>query len=118
MCNWVTMLYSRKLTECCKPGIMKKKITIYEKKEQCISNTEFNMRAGLEDFGAEFYYPICNKRLKPKKKKKRTQNLHLSLLLPSHNPEFLKMIFYTDCIRVQSEKATLGVPIMAQWKQI
>ena len=28
MCNWVTMLYSRKLTEQCKPAIMKKKITI------------------------------------------------------------------------------------------
>ena len=25
MCNWVTMLYSRKLTEHCKPAIMKKK---------------------------------------------------------------------------------------------
>ena len=28
MCNWVTMLYSRKLTEHCKPAIMKK---IYKK---------------------------------------------------------------------------------------
>ena len=25
MCNWVTMLYSRKLTEHCKPAITKKK---------------------------------------------------------------------------------------------
>ena len=25
MCNWVTMLYSRKLTEICKPAIMEKK---------------------------------------------------------------------------------------------
>ena len=33
MCNWVTMLYSRKLTEYCKPAIMEKiKITIYIKK--------------------------------------------------------------------------------------
>ena len=24
MCNWVTMLYSRKLTEQCKPAIMEK----------------------------------------------------------------------------------------------
>jgi len=29
MCNWVTMLYNRKLTEHCKPAIMKKiKITV------------------------------------------------------------------------------------------
>ena len=26
MCNWVTMLYSKKLTEHCKPAIMEKKI--------------------------------------------------------------------------------------------
>ena len=35
MCNWVTMLYSRKLTEHCKPAIMEKiKIIIYIKKNQ------------------------------------------------------------------------------------
>ena len=28
MCNWVTVLYSRKLTEHCKPAIMEKKIKI------------------------------------------------------------------------------------------
>ena len=35
MCDWVTMLYSRKLTEHCKPAIMEKiKIIINEKKEK------------------------------------------------------------------------------------
>ena len=29
MCNLVTKLYSRKLTEHCKPAIMKKKIILY-----------------------------------------------------------------------------------------
>ena len=29
MCNWVTTLYSRKLTEQCKPAIVEKKISIY-----------------------------------------------------------------------------------------
>ena len=32
MCNWVTMLYSRKLTEHCKPAIMEKK-SLYIKNE-------------------------------------------------------------------------------------
>ena len=33
MCNWLTMLYGRKLTEHCKPAIMEKtKIIINEKK--------------------------------------------------------------------------------------
>ena len=32
MCNWVTMLYSRKLTEHCKPAIMEKnKKSLYKK---------------------------------------------------------------------------------------
>ena len=34
MCNWVTLLYSRKLTEHCKPAIMEKiKIIIKKKKK-------------------------------------------------------------------------------------
>ena len=35
MRNWLTILYSRKLTEHCKPGIMEKKIksTIYKNKQ-------------------------------------------------------------------------------------
>ena len=32
MCNWVTMVYSRKLTEHCKPAIMEKK-SLYIKNE-------------------------------------------------------------------------------------
>ena len=32
MCNWVTMLYSRKLTEHCKPAIMEKNKNQYIKK--------------------------------------------------------------------------------------
>ena len=32
--NWVPMLYSRKLTEHCKPGIMGKKINIFKKKKK------------------------------------------------------------------------------------
>ena len=38
MCNWVTMLNSRKLTEHCKPAIMEIKIII--KKIKFISNTQ------------------------------------------------------------------------------
>ena len=34
MCNWVTMLYSRKLTEHCKPAIMEKNKNHYIKKKQ------------------------------------------------------------------------------------
>ena len=39
MCNWVTMLYSRKLTEHCKPAIMEKiKIILKIKKiKYCLS---------------------------------------------------------------------------------
>jgi len=33
MCNWVTMLYSRKLTEHCKLAIMERKIIILKKKK-------------------------------------------------------------------------------------
>ena len=34
MCNWVTMLYSRKVTEHCKPVIMKKNKNHYKKRNQ------------------------------------------------------------------------------------
>ena len=34
MCNWVTMLYSRKLTEHCKPAIMEKKSLAKTKKQK------------------------------------------------------------------------------------
>ena len=34
MCNWVTMLYGRKLTEHCKPGIMGKNKNHYIKKKE------------------------------------------------------------------------------------
>ena len=34
MCNWVTMLNSRKLTEHCKPAIMKKKKLLYKKRSK------------------------------------------------------------------------------------
>ena len=34
MCNWVTMLGSRKLTEHCKPAIMKKKKSIKKKRQR------------------------------------------------------------------------------------
>ena len=34
MCNWVTMLYSRKLTEHCKPAMMEKKIITQKKKKK------------------------------------------------------------------------------------
>ena len=37
MCNWVTMLYSSKLAEHCKPGIMRKKIKKFLKN----NNLEF-----------------------------------------------------------------------------
>jgi len=34
MCDWVTMLYSRKLTEQCKPDTMEIKIIIKQKKKE------------------------------------------------------------------------------------
>ena len=34
MCDWVTLLYSRKLTEHCKPGMMEKRIKIIKKKKK------------------------------------------------------------------------------------
>ena len=34
MCNWVTLLYKRKLTRHCKPGIMEKNHYIYIKKNK------------------------------------------------------------------------------------
>ena len=37
MCDWVTLLYSRKLTEHCKPAIMEKKIIIYKKRAENIN---------------------------------------------------------------------------------
>ena len=47
MCHWVTMLYSRKLTEHCKPAIMEKIKIIIKKKENV--NVELHLitsRAG------------------------------------------------------------------------
>ena len=40
MCDWVTLLYSRKLTEHCKPAIMEK-IKIILKKEMCVIQDTF-----------------------------------------------------------------------------
>ena len=34
MCHWVTLLYSRKLTEHCEPAIMKKKTIKYKKRKK------------------------------------------------------------------------------------
>ena len=34
MCDWVTLLYSRKLTEHCKPGIMEKVIKKRERQQR------------------------------------------------------------------------------------
>ena len=34
MCNWVTLLYSRKLTENCKPAIMEKKKSLNKKRKR------------------------------------------------------------------------------------
>ena len=34
MCNWVTMLYSRKLMEHCKPAIMKKNHSIKKSRKK------------------------------------------------------------------------------------
>ena len=48
MCNWVTMLYSRKLTEHCKPDIMEKiKIII---KKNSVSDTGDQMPPPLNLF--------------------------------------------------------------------
>ena len=41
MCNWVTMLYSRKLTKHCKPAIMEKHKNHYNKKEKKKVKKEF-----------------------------------------------------------------------------
>ena len=43
MCNWVTMLYSRKLTEHCKPAIMKKKIYIRLKSQHSTYSILINL---------------------------------------------------------------------------
>ena len=41
MCDWVTLLYSRKLTEHCKPAIMVyKKIKIIKRKKNDASSTD------------------------------------------------------------------------------
>ena len=39
MCNWVTLMYSRKLTDHCKPAIMEKIIINIEKKEKNLKKT-------------------------------------------------------------------------------
>ena len=42
MCNWVTMQYSRKMTEHCKPALMKKiKIGIHKKRKSTIKPAIF-----------------------------------------------------------------------------
>ena len=45
MCNWVTLLYSRKLTEHCKPAIMEKiKKSLLKKKEMLfVRPIKFNL---------------------------------------------------------------------------
>ena len=55
MCNWVTTLYRRKLTEHCKPAIMKKKKIITNSK---IKNT------GEADFKLPWKKILCSMYLK------------------------------------------------------
>ena len=50
MCNWVTMLHSRKLSECCKPAITKKIKSLYIKKLSVYSFYSF------AQFGQHSYY--------------------------------------------------------------
>ena len=53
MCNWVTMMYSRKLTEHCKPAIMKK-INKNHYIKQTKGKKELAMQSvGRRDFQAE-----------------------------------------------------------------
>ena len=40
LCNWFTVLYSKKLTEHCKPAIIKRKHTLKKKKERRVSDLE------------------------------------------------------------------------------
>ena len=58
MCDWVTWLYSRKLTEHCKPPIMAKiKIIITKKKDMKPRGREVTivMRAGFRPFPRKAY---------------------------------------------------------------
>ena len=50
MCNWVTLLYSRILTELCKPAIMEKNKNHYIKKRKCLlklnsSNPQMSLKS-------------------------------------------------------------------------
>ena len=58
MCNWVTLLYSRKLTGHCKPAIMEKiKIIIYIKKLHWIDAplNHHNWKKGVPFFKRKYY---------------------------------------------------------------
>ena len=61
MCNWVTMLYSRKLTEHCKPAIMEKYKNHYIKnKTKQNSLTCFNNVYKIEGVEYLFFTTIKN----------------------------------------------------------
>ena len=57
MCNWITMLYSRKLTEHCKPAITEKNKNHYIKKKTgfeipaIISKSYINLNKQLHSLG-------------------------------------------------------------------
>ena len=54
MCDWVTLLYSKKLTEHCKPPIMEKIEVIFKKpkkKKKCKNNVNDQTKISLDYFG-------------------------------------------------------------------
>ena len=54
MCDWVTLLYSRKLTEHCKPVVMEKIKIIIKKKKIWKNPTEFGGKQ-LETLRKQIY---------------------------------------------------------------
>ena len=57
MCNWVTMLYRRKLTEPCKPGIIQKIKVFYVKKENMENYNQQDAKLHLKCL----FVNICSK---------------------------------------------------------
>ena len=59
ICNWVTMLYSGKLTEHCKPAIMEKNKNNYIK-NIFLKNDVFNLSIAVACYSVEIYTAINN----------------------------------------------------------
>ena len=58
MCDWVTLLHSKKLTEYCKPTVMEK-IKIIKKRKEEEEGHKGEVGGSPEDNGRRGYCPIC-----------------------------------------------------------